>query len=143
MVSLSNVIKVTWSIVLYPLEGGALKFNFKRSDAHRFQVQVVCILYMFKQSTHFIGSWKLATFSVNLYLSCKIFLHSGLDNSAFMVPMSKGKDNPTEKGQHAGRILISSPCNRRVFVYSFCLINICLSLSDEANKIKPLNIERA
>ena len=26
---------------------------------------------------------------------------------------------------------------------SFCLINICLSLSDDANKIKTLNIERA
>ena len=32
---------------------------------------------------------------------------------------------------------------RRIFVYSFCLINICLSLSDDANKIKTLNIERA
>ena len=30
-------------------------------------------------------------------------------------------------------------------LYIFCLINIilCSSLSDEANKIKPLNIERA
>ena len=27
-------------------------------------------------------------------------------------------------------------------VYIFCLINICSSTSDEANKIKPLNIER-
>ena len=27
--------------------------------------------------------------------------------------------------------------------YTFCLINICLSLSDDANKIKTLNIERA
>ena len=33
--------------------------------------------------------------------------------------------------------------NRRVFVYTFYLINICLSLSDYANKIKTLNIERA
>ena len=32
---------------------------------------------------------------------------------------------------------------RRMFVYTFCLINICLSLSDDANKIKTLNIERA
>ena len=24
----------------------------------------------------------------------------------------------------------------RIFVYTFCLINICLSLSDDANKIK-------
>ena len=31
---------------------------------------------------------------------------------------------------------------RRIFVYTFCLINICLSLSDDANKIKTLNIER-
>ena len=29
------------------------------------------------------------------------------------------------------------------FVYTFCLINICLSLSDGANKIKTLNIESA
>ena len=27
---------------------------------------------------------------------------------------------------------------RRIFVYTFCLINICLSLSDDANKIKTL-----
>ena len=32
---------------------------------------------------------------------------------------------------------------RRILVYSFCLINIGLSLSDEANKMKFLNIERA
>ena len=32
---------------------------------------------------------------------------------------------------------------RRIFVYTFWLINICLSLSDDANKIKTLNIERA
>ena len=32
---------------------------------------------------------------------------------------------------------------RRVFVYTFCLIKICLLLSDDANKIKTLNIERA
>ena len=32
---------------------------------------------------------------------------------------------------------------RRIFVYTFCLINICLSLSDDAYKIKTLNIERA
>ena len=34
-------------------------------------------------------------------------------------------------------------CNRRIFVYTFYLINICLSLSDDANKIKTLNIKRA
>ena len=32
---------------------------------------------------------------------------------------------------------------RRIFVYTLCLINICLSLSDDANKIKTVNIERA
>ena len=32
---------------------------------------------------------------------------------------------------------------RRIFVYTFCLINICLPLSDDANEIKTLNIERA
>jgi len=32
---------------------------------------------------------------------------------------------------------------RRIFVYTFCLINICLSLSDDANERKTLNIERA
>ena len=32
---------------------------------------------------------------------------------------------------------------RRVLVYIFCLISIGLSLSDEANKMKFLNIERA
>ena len=29
------------------------------------------------------------------------------------------------------------------FFYNFCLVNICLSLSDNANKIKTLDIERA
>ena len=33
--------------------------------------------------------------------------------------------------------------NRPIFVYTFCFINICLSLSNDANKIKTLNIERA
>ena len=32
---------------------------------------------------------------------------------------------------------------RRIFVYTFRLINICLSLPDDANKILTLNIERA
>ena len=32
---------------------------------------------------------------------------------------------------------------RRILVYIFCLVTICLSLSDEANKMKFLNIERA
>ena len=32
---------------------------------------------------------------------------------------------------------------RRILVYIFCLIIIGLSLSDEANKMKFLNIERA
>ena len=31
---------------------------------------------------------------------------------------------------------------RRIFVYTFYLINISLSLSDDAKKIKTLNIER-
>ena len=31
---------------------------------------------------------------------------------------------------------------RRIFVYTFCLISICLSLSDDPNAIKTLNIER-
>ena len=39
------------------------------------------------------------------------------------------------------QIMITS-LNRRICVYTFCLINICLSLSDDANKIKTLNIER-
>ena len=36
-----------------------------------------------------------------------------------------------------------SPSIGEFFVYVFCLINICSSLSNEANKIKPLNIEKA
>ena len=39
--------------------------------------------------------------------------------------------------------IIDAPSNRRIFVNTFCLINICLSLSDDANKMKTLNIERA
>ena len=38
-------------------------------------------------------------------------------------------------------ILFKLIANRRIFVYTFCLINICLSLSDDSNKIKTLNIE--
>ena len=33
--------------------------------------------------------------------------------------------------------------NRRIFAYTFCLINISLPLSDDANKVKTLTIERA
>ena len=33
--------------------------------------------------------------------------------------------------------------HRRIFVYTFCLINIYLSLSDGPNEMKTLNIERA
>ena len=36
-----------------------------------------------------------------------------------------------------------SPFIGEFFVYVFCLINICSSLSNVANKIKPLNIEKA
>jgi len=39
-------------------------------------------------------------------------------------------------------VLEQGRSDRRIFVYTFCLINICLSLSDDANKIKTLNIER-
>ena len=48
-------------------------------------------------------------------------------------------------GSHEGRSrwqTTYSYDNRRIFVYTFCLINICLSLSDDSNKIKTLNIER-
>ena len=40
-------------------------------------------------------------------------------------------------------LALSKCLYRGIFVYPFCLINICLSLSDNANKIKTLNIERA
>lgn len=49
-------------------------------------------------------------------------LYSGLDNDAFMVTMSGGKDKPTEKGQHVGRILISS-----LFVYFLATLNKMLN----------------
>ena len=45
----------------------------------------------------------------------------------------------SQENQNIKRLILY----RRIFVYTFCLINICLSLSDEANKIKTLNIERA
>ena len=42
------------------------------------------------------------------------------------------------------RILLSQLCIiMQILVYIFCLISIGLSLSDEANKMKFLNIERA
>ena len=43
----------------------------------------------------------------------------------------------------SGFIFVALLSCRRIFVYTFCLINICLSLSDDANKIKTKNIERA
>ena len=46
-------------------------------------------------------------------------------------------------GQTKSIMVFSRVAYRRIFVYTFCLINICLSLSDDANKIKTLNIERA
>ena len=33
--------------------------------------------------------------------------------------------------------------NMQIFVYIFCLTKIYLSLSDEANKMKPLNIKNS
>ena len=45
----------------------------------------------------------------------------------------------SQENQNIKRLILY----RRIFVYTFCLINICLSLSDDANKIKTLNIERA
>ena len=48
------------------------------------------------------------------------------------------------RSEHDSRsVFIVRGANRRIFVYTFCLINICLSLSDDANKIKTQNIERA
>ena len=51
------------------------------------------------------------------------------------------KHQRTSTGTRLARV--SELQYRRIFVYTFCLINICLSLSDDANKIKTLNIERA
>ena len=45
----------------------------------------------------------------------------------------------SQENQNIKRLILY----RRIFVYTFCLINICLSLYDDANKIKTLNIERA
>ena len=53
-----------------------------------------------------------------------------------------------EQGRH---FIITTPViedskpfpSRRIFIYIFCLIGIILSLSDEANKMKFLNIKRA
>ena len=45
-------------------------------------------------------------------------------------------------GLHSFACILVVGFYRRIFVYTFCLINICLSLSDDANKIKTLNIER-
>ena len=53
---------------------------------------------------------------------------------------SKQSDEIQASIFHVGVRLFS---NRRIFVYTFYLINICLSLSDDGNKIKTLNIERA
>ena len=64
-------------------------------------------------------------------------------------PMNRNRSkiitDSKRKSQHGieARKLKKVKDNRRIFVYTFCLINICLSLSDDANKIKTLNIERA
>ena len=44
------------------------------SHTHRFQGQVVCILYMLNQAWHSIGCWNCTIFSVQLYLSCQNFM---------------------------------------------------------------------
>ena len=45
--------------------------------------------------------------------------------------------------QHGRRDVTCKPAIGEILVYIFCLISIGLSLSDEANKMKFLNIERA
>ena len=57
--------------------------------------------------------------------------------------MARAKWSWGEQRIKARTSLYASSQYRRIFVYTFCLINICLSLSDDANKIKTLNIERA
>ena len=59
-------------------------------------------------------------------------LHMYYDVYQFVLKLMKRKKYKS-KAHH----------NRRIFVYTFCLINICLSLSDAASKIQTLNIERA
>ena len=58
-----------------------------------------------------------------------------------------GCDSPLESTiitfVHEGSKISGITKNRRILVYTFCLINIRLSLSDDANKTKTLNIERA
>ena len=66
----------------------------------------------------------------------------GLKNPSIV----KGKSSRGQKGGFTDflpAVKNSSASYRRISVYTFCLINICLSLSDDANKIKALNIERA
>ena len=46
-------------------------------------------------------------------------------------------------GQTKGIMVFLKVAYRRIFVYIFCFINICLLLSYDANKIKTLNIKRA
>ena len=54
---------------------------------------------------------------------------------------------PSSKFQRQSfRVLKSGPClclYRQIFVDTFCFINICISLYDDTNRIKTLNIERA
>ena len=47
-----------------------------------------------------------------------------------------------EGREYTRAYVVVSPC-RLIFVYTFCLIDICWSLCDDANKVKTLNIERA
>ena len=56
-----------------------------------------------------------------------------------MTSQSGHSDVKSQKIEYLSRRFLY----RRIFVYTFYLINICLSLSDDANKIKALNIGRA
>ena len=69
----------------------------------------------------------------------------GSCRKTFQKDWCQASYNCTEAFQDSMVLIITKRANRRIdiFVSTFCLINTCLSLSDEANKIKTLNIERA
>ena len=76
----------------------------------------------------------------DIYVSNKPLFH-GL--TGVINPRGKFRTTREKAFKSRARGGAENAVYRRIFVYTFCLINICLSLSNDANKIKTLNIERA
>ena len=108
-------------------------------------IQTLRIIYLCDLIMHDIWSFvslamsytKLIRFEPEICLVDSFFYPTKARNKAVLVT----KRPWSEMTVNSKNI---QPCvYGRIFVYTFCLINTCSSLSDDANEIKTLNIERA